>query len=217
MYTAPNSAAAANTAGSTPGSRANVAVAAASRSIPSNHTRAGPVRATRSPVNAPATPATPSTIHIAVEAVAPTPAATTRSRPKTHTAALPTPSAAAASRSRPAPGRHHGPRVSSPDGRRARPPGTVAATHTVTSTAIAQKAAHARRQLPDSTSAIGPDTATPTPVPALTTVWTRSARSAGTHRATASASGGEARPVLDPATTTPTARTGTFGRSEEHT
>jgi hypothetical protein len=87
----------------------------------------------------------------------------------------------------------------------------VAATHTVTSTAIAQKAAHARRQLPDSTSAIGPDTATPTPVPALTTVWTRSARSAGTHRATASASGGEARPVLDPATTTPTARTGTFG------
>ncbi len=65
-------------------------VAAARSSIPATHPRPSPVRATRSPVKAPGIPATPSMIHIRVEADALTPpAVTTRSRAKIQTAELP--------------------------------------------------------------------------------------------------------------------------------
>ena len=50
-------------------------------------------------------------------------------------------------------------------------------------------------------------------MPALTTVCTRSARPDGTRWAIAWASGGDARPVLDPAITTPTVSTAVVGAS----
>lgn len=46
--------------------------------------------------------------------------------------------------------------------------GTAHATHTVTATAITTKHPQARRHCPEANNATGPDTAIPTPGPALT-------------------------------------------------
>ncbi len=51
------------------------------------------------------------------------------------------------------------------------------------------------------------------PVPALTTVCARSRDVRRTHLSTAAAIGGEAIPVLDPATSTPAASTGAVGET----
>jgi hypothetical protein len=85
------------------------------------------------------------------------------------------------------------------------PRGTASQTHSVTANARTENAAQAQRQLPVKSSATGPDTSTPSPVPALTTVCSRGSRLGAADRATACAIGGEASPVLDPARTTPQA------------
>lgn len=75
------------------------------------------------------------------------------------------------------------------------------------------KTSQAARHWSRASSAAGPESATPSPVPALTTTWVRSRRETATREDTAWAIAGEIIPVLSPPRITPTASTAGWGAS----
>lgn len=193
------------------GAAANSAVADAIATVAHTQAHCSPIRRTTSPASAPAMPAAPMTIHSNDERVASAPPTVAiRSRPKVHTATLPTPVSKDASSKPKVPVRQSG---STRFAVRCELAGTARNTQTVTAAETNAYTTHAARQWLSSSSAIGADSTTPIPVPPLTTVWARSAVFAGTCWATAAASGGETMPVLQPATSTPTASTQAEGAS----
>ena len=89
--------------------------------------------------------------------------------------------------------------------------GIAAAFHARTASPTSANAAHAILHCPAKRSAAGPESATPTLVPLLMRALALSCRPPRIEHATASAIGGEARPVLAPATSIPKANTHAAG------
>src|SRR5699024_7586414 len=87
----------------------------------------------------------------------------------------------------------------------------MTASHARTTRPASANAAHANRHSSASSNAAGPDMATPTLVPEFISVLALSCRAFPIERATAAAIGGEASPVLLPATTMPRANTQDIG------
>ena len=89
--------------------------------------------------------------------------------------------------------------------------GIAAAFHARTASPTSANAAHASLHSPARSSAAGPESATPTLVPLLMRALALSCRLLRIERATASPIGGEASPVLPPATSIPNAKTHAAG------
>src|SRR3712207_7122177 len=91
----------------------------------------------------------------------------------------------------------------------------ASAFHATTAPPTSANAAQAARHCSAARSAAGPERATPMLVPELIRAFALSCSSSRRDAATASPMGGEASPLLLPATSTPSAST--QPRSEEHT